>query len=594
MTTLEIVTTSLIPRQVGISAYEILQGSGGDGVYTWSVSGLPSGLMFNPVYARIEGTPKGSPGSFDIIITLSDGQGTTVTKTLVMAISAQPLTITTASLPNGTQNSAYTSTTMSATGGSSYSWTATGLPSGLTMSSAGVLSGTPTVSGSFTVSVTVTSGGQTTNKSFTLTIAAALTITTTSLNTGTCGTSYNQILTAAGGTTYTWTDTNSLGFLWPTGLSLSSSGIISGTPTVTATDKNVQVNVASGGNTNSKIFKITINGPCPTSKKFNVTQSSTFTACPTCIIYTGTYFIIGAFSSVDNCLLYSTNGTTWTRQSITPSNLPLAKLFYAPSDSRIYGIGPNRAFYPLCGGNQNYILSWRSNDLVQQTSINTNQLRQLTADGLITGLGSTGRGTLVGSTSGNGASTVLCKNTSTWVANTVNTVTGGLDWYVEGGNTYLAGNNTIKNYILRTTSASSLGGTSTVTSVNAYPGLLQASHRTTATSPFAGVVGANSSSNIYSSLDGINWSAGPTSYKINVTKPIYKGSADQLIAAGAGIVTYSVNVTTGVITSVTEDPAIPNANIVDFAYAPDKNMIVFVSGDINDSTKLRCAFSATY
>jgi len=61
-----------------------------------------------------------------------------------------PLSVTTTSLPGGTQGQAYSSTQLNATGGiTPYSWTATGLPSGLSLSGSGVISGTPTQSGTF-------------------------------------------------------------------------------------------------------------------------------------------------------------------------------------------------------------------------------------------------------------------------------------------------------------------------------------------------------------------------------------------------------------------------------------------------------------
>ena len=66
-----------------------------------------------------------------------------------------PLAISTTTLPAGTVGTAY-STTLAATGGvSPYSWSASGLPSGLTISSAGTISGTPTASGTFSASITV-------------------------------------------------------------------------------------------------------------------------------------------------------------------------------------------------------------------------------------------------------------------------------------------------------------------------------------------------------------------------------------------------------------------------------------------------------
>ena len=63
------------------------------------------------------------------------------------------------SVPNGTINTHYTPTTFTATGGSftpPYTWSATGLPDGLSVSPDGTLSGTPTLSGTFVFTLTLT------------------------------------------------------------------------------------------------------------------------------------------------------------------------------------------------------------------------------------------------------------------------------------------------------------------------------------------------------------------------------------------------------------------------------------------------------
>ncbi len=91
-----------------------------------------------------------------------------------------PLTITTASLPSGEVNVAYTTTTVGATGGTApYMWTITGLPSGLTGNSAGQVSGTPTALGSFTVTATVTDSSSPPrlgSETYTLVVASAPTV----------------------------------------------------------------------------------------------------------------------------------------------------------------------------------------------------------------------------------------------------------------------------------------------------------------------------------------------------------------------------------------------------------------------------------
>jgi hypothetical protein len=81
------------------------------------------------------------------------------------------LTITTATLPNATVGTPY-SQTLTASGSGTFAWSvSTGaLPAGITLSSAGSLSGTPTAPGTFTFTVSVTGGGQSATHSFTITV----------------------------------------------------------------------------------------------------------------------------------------------------------------------------------------------------------------------------------------------------------------------------------------------------------------------------------------------------------------------------------------------------------------------------------------
>jgi large repetitive protein len=86
-------------------------------------------------------------------------KGSTATTTFTLTINA-PLVITTpAALPAGVAGASYT-TTLQATGGvPPYTWTVNSgstLPAGLTLTSAGVLSGTPTSGGSYSFGITVT------------------------------------------------------------------------------------------------------------------------------------------------------------------------------------------------------------------------------------------------------------------------------------------------------------------------------------------------------------------------------------------------------------------------------------------------------
>ena len=157
---------------------------------------------------------------------------------LVAAPKPKPasLSISTKSLPGGTVGTAY-SATLAATGGSApYKWSLTSgtLPAGLALSITGAISGTPSVPAnttSLTFKVT-DSSRPIQNKSATLSLTIAprpVVVTTSSLPSGQVGAAYTANLAASGGSApYKWA--LSSGAL-PNGLSLSTSGAITGTPT---------------------------------------------------------------------------------------------------------------------------------------------------------------------------------------------------------------------------------------------------------------------------------------------------------------------------------------------------------------------------
>jgi len=128
--------------------------SGGSGNYQWAGSGLPDGLTLG-AEGGISGMPVG-PGASRLSVSVTDSEThQTVSAQLAMSVSGA-LTITTSSpLPSGTPGSAYPSLTIAVTGGAPpYTFYAQP-PDGLTLSSSGTLTGTPTVSGIFSFLVTV-------------------------------------------------------------------------------------------------------------------------------------------------------------------------------------------------------------------------------------------------------------------------------------------------------------------------------------------------------------------------------------------------------------------------------------------------------
>ena len=205
-----------------------------------------SSIAVNPTTA---GGPCAPASANCELVTISSGF-TEVDFTNITGTAPSTLTITT-SLPPGLLNTSYTGTVVATGGTAPYSWSATGLPAGLSINpSTGAIGGTPMTTVTNTpVTFKVTDSSTpalTATATSTLTITALLTITTTSLNNGVVGTAYSQTLIATGGTgAYTWQLTS--GTL-PPGLTLNAAtGVIGGIPTagVTATPLTFKVTDSS-------------------------------------------------------------------------------------------------------------------------------------------------------------------------------------------------------------------------------------------------------------------------------------------------------------------------------------------------------------
>ena len=134
-----------------------------------------------------------------------------------------PLSITTSALPGGAVGTAYGPASLSASGGSgSYSWSLISAPAGISLTSSGILGGTPTATGSsISVNVTDFAAGLTATQSFPVVITPpALTLSGAGgLGGFVPGANISVTFTAAGGVApYKW---SAAGI--PAGLSLNAT-----------------------------------------------------------------------------------------------------------------------------------------------------------------------------------------------------------------------------------------------------------------------------------------------------------------------------------------------------------------------------------
>ena len=192
-------------------------GSGTTGVFTVAVSSLTPGTAYS--YAAYA----------------TNAADTGYTSVGTFTTPCQAITLTNSGTASGTAGTAFTATfTQSGCLGTPAFSKATGtLPTGLTLSSAGILSGTPTQTGTFPITVTATdtNGCAGTGATYTLVIGCqTITVTKPVTANGTAGTAFSQSFTQSGGIGTT-TFTKATGAL-PAGLTLSSAGLLSGTPTV--------------------------------------------------------------------------------------------------------------------------------------------------------------------------------------------------------------------------------------------------------------------------------------------------------------------------------------------------------------------------
>jgi len=225
--------TDALPEAVVGSGYSVeLRAVGGRGAHTWTVTG-GNGAAWLSISStgQLSGAPPTS-GTSAVTVAVADESGQQATRHFIISV-LDPIGVAAIHLPAATQGRVYAVQLVATGGDGVFNWelARSALPTGMSLGSVGDLAGAPQEAGTFTFTARVTDrGGRTAEGTLTLQVERAPTIQTISLPPGEPGTPYAAQLTATGGTgTYAWRVTEGV---LPDGLTLSTAGAVSGTPTV--------------------------------------------------------------------------------------------------------------------------------------------------------------------------------------------------------------------------------------------------------------------------------------------------------------------------------------------------------------------------
>ena len=234
---------------------------------SYNATGLPAGLSINTATGVISGTPTSSTSysasnPINTTITATNSSGTD-SKTLAFTILLSAPSITSSLTANGATGTPFAGYTIAATN-SPTSFNATGLPPGLSINtSTGAISGTPTLNGSYNVSISATNATSTDTKTLVINISLTAPVITSSLAaSGATGVVFGGYTITA---TNLPTSYNATGL--PPGLSINTAtGAISGTPTTNGTyNTSISATNATATDTQTLVFTIALSAPSITS-----------------------------------------------------------------------------------------------------------------------------------------------------------------------------------------------------------------------------------------------------------------------------------------------------------------------------------------
>ncbi len=222
---------------------------------SFNAAGLPAGLSVNTSNGLVSGTPSAA-GTTSVTLSAVNAGGTG-TATLVITINPPKPVITSALSAAGMVGTAFNYQIAATNTPTSFG--AATLPAGLSANTSnGLISGTPTSSGTASVTLSAINAGGTGTATLVVTINPAVPVITSVLTaTGTVGSAFSYQIAA------TNSPTSFGAAVLPSGLSVNAAtGLITGTPTSSGT-ASVSISAANAGGASTSTLTVKITPPAP-------------------------------------------------------------------------------------------------------------------------------------------------------------------------------------------------------------------------------------------------------------------------------------------------------------------------------------------
>ena len=279
--TMNFAVTLSAPASAVVSvAYTTVNGTAAAGTNYTATSGMLSfapGETMKTISVVVPGQTLAANTQFSVQLsnasgaTIADGTGAGLIQPWAVVLPAAPV-ISSAATASGTVGTAFSYQIVAS--GSPTSYSATGLPAGLTVNAAsGVISGTPTSAATSTVTMNAANAGGSGAKVLTITVTAAPVVVTAPVISsaatanGKVGTAFSYRIVASG----TPTSYSATGL--PAGLTVNAtSGVISGTPTAVATST-VTLRATNAGGSGTKSLIVTVTAATPATGNLTVVQT---------------------------------------------------------------------------------------------------------------------------------------------------------------------------------------------------------------------------------------------------------------------------------------------------------------------------------